>query len=172
MKKLQLLVLLALVALFSACGGGSGSGNGGNTTPSLQSISISGGSTSLAIGMSQQLSATGHYSDGSTKDLTNSATWNSSPSGQVSSTGLFTAKVKGNATVTAASGGVSGTLGLTVTNPLVSISITPANPSIALGLKQAFTALGMFADHTQQDLTATATWASSNPAVAGIVAGA
>lgn len=43
---------------------------------------------------------------------------------------------------------------------LVSIAVTPPNPSIAKGATQQFTATGRFSDSTTQDLTATATWTS------------
>ena len=58
---------------------------------------------------------------------------------------------------------------LTVTNAtLVSIGVTPAAPSIALGTNQQFTATGVYSNNTTQDLTALATWASSNTTVATI----
>lgn len=49
---------------------------------------------------------------------------------------------------------------------LVSISVTPAAPSIQTGSARQFTATGSFSDSTTQDLTSTATWSSSNTAVA------
>ena len=48
---------------------------------------------------------------------------------------------------------------------LVSISITPPNPSIAPGTTVQFTARGTFSDGTSQTLTASATWTSSNTAI-------
>ena len=60
---------------------------------------------------------------------------------------------------------LSGT-GTTAT--LVSIAVTPKNPSVALGTMQQFTATGTYSDGSTQNLTTTATWASSNPAVASI----
>src|SRR5215469_13446273 len=51
---------------------------------------------------------------------------------------------------------------------LESISVTPANPSIAATATQQFTATGNYSDGTIQDLTNTATWTSSNTAVATI----
>ncbi len=53
---------------------------------------------------------------------------------------------------------------------LVSISITPLNPSIVGGTKK-FTATGTYSDNTTQDLSATATWSSSNTSVATISKG-
>ncbi len=45
-----------------------------------------------------------------------------------------------------------------------SISVTPANPSVARGATQQFTATGSFDDGTQADLTGSVTWASSGAA--------
>ncbi len=60
---------------------------------------------------------------------------------------------------------LSGT-GTTAT--LVSIAVTPANPSVAAGQTQQFTATGTYSDGSTQNLTTTATWSSSNTAVATI----
>ncbi len=49
---------------------------------------------------------------------------------------------------------------------LVSIAVTPLNPSIAVGAHQQFTATGTYSDGSHQDLTNSATWTSSNPSVA------
>ncbi len=58
---------------------------------------------------------------------------------------------------------------LTITAPtLVSIQMTPANPSILLGLTQQFTATGTYSDNSTQNITASVTWASATPSVATI----
>ena len=49
---------------------------------------------------------------------------------------------------------------------LVSIAVTPANPSIAQGVTQQFTATGTYSDNSTQNLTSSVTWSSSNMAVA------
>ena len=54
---------------------------------------------------------------------------------------------------------------------LVSIQVTPVNPSIPAGRTQQFTATGTFSDGTLRDLTATATWSSSSTSVARITNG-
>jgi hypothetical protein len=51
---------------------------------------------------------------------------------------------------------------------LVSISLSPTNPSVQVGKTQQFTATGALSDNTTQDLTKTATWSSSNTAAATI----
>ena len=51
---------------------------------------------------------------------------------------------------------------------LSSLSISPQNPSIALGGSPHFTATGTFSNNTTQDLTNSVTWSSSAPKVATI----
>jgi trimeric autotransporter adhesin len=54
---------------------------------------------------------------------------------------------------------------------LESISVTAANSAIPLGTLTQFKATGVYSDQSTQDLTATAQWTSSNPAVTAIAAG-
>jgi trimeric autotransporter adhesin len=138
-------------------------------TNPLASIAVTPATISLAPNATQQYTATGTYFDGSTQNITTSVTWSASTGATITSGGLATA-VTANTTVTiqAAQGNIVGTAILTVTNPLVSIAVTPPNPSVAASFTQAFTATGTYADTTTQILTASVTWASSNPLVATI----
>jgi trimeric autotransporter adhesin len=67
---------------------------------------------------------------------------------------------------------VSGTGGTLTAPTLVSIAVTPANPSVAKGATQQFTATGTYSDSSTQNLTASVTWSSNKPAVASITAAA
>jgi len=51
---------------------------------------------------------------------------------------------------------------------LLSIAVTPANPSIVAGQTQQFTATGIFSDGITQNLTTSVLWSSSKPGVATI----
>ena len=51
---------------------------------------------------------------------------------------------------------------------LTSIAVTPATPSMPLGLKQQFTAMGTYSDGTSSDITNSATWSSDDSTVATI----
>ena len=51
---------------------------------------------------------------------------------------------------------------------LQSIAVTPANPSVAKGLTQQFTATGTYSDSSTQNLTSQVTWASATTSVATI----
>ncbi|MFO0888068.1 MAG: Ig-like domain-containing protein [Isosphaeraceae bacterium] len=64
--------------------------------------------------------------------------------------------------------GMAGTVTVQSAATLQSIAVTPADPSIAKGLTQQFTATGTYSDDSTQDLTAQVTWASADTAVASI----
>jgi len=145
------------------------------TTATLQSISVTPANPSVANGTAEQFTATGHFSDNTTQDLTTSVTWSSSKtsiatiSNAAGSQGLATSVGTGTTTISATSGSVSGSTTLTVTTAtLQSISVTPSNPSVANGTAQQFTATGHFSDNTTQDLTSSVTWSSSKTSVATI----
>ncbi len=84
-------------------------------------------------------------------------TWSSgtTTTATISAAGLATGAGVGTSTITATSGAISGSTSLTVTAAtLQSIAVTPANPSIAKGATQQFTATGTYSDGTTQNLTA------------------
>src|SRR5208283_4514470 len=111
------------------------------------------------------------YKDGSKKDLSRSVTWTlSAPSvATISSSGLATAIAAGTTTIRATSGSTSGSASMIVMlRTLVSIAVTPSNPSLAAGQQQQFTATGTFANGSHQNLTSTAAWTSSAPSIATI----
>jgi uncharacterized protein YjdB len=77
----------------------------------------------------------------------------------------------GTVTITATdpASGISADTTLTVTPAtLTSVDITPANPSIALGTAQQFTATGIYSDASTQDVTASVTWSSNDTSIASI----
>jgi uncharacterized protein YjdB len=134
------------------------------------SITVTPANPSVAKGATQQLAATGTYSDGTTADITGGVTWStSSPAvATVSPAGVVTGVAQGSATVSAAQGAASGSTTVTVTPAaLASIQVTPANLTKKNG-KQQFTASGTYSDGTTADITGSVTWTSSNAAVATI----
>jgi uncharacterized protein YjdB len=130
----------------------------------LVAITVAPTAASIAAGDTQQFTATGHYSDLSTQDLTSSVTWSSSLTSfaTVSSSGLATGVATGASTITATSGLISGAAVLTVTPAvLLAITVSPAVASIAAGDTQQFTATGHYSDLSTQDLTSNISWSSS-----------
>ncbi|MFT4114142.1 beta strand repeat-containing protein [Silvibacterium sp.] len=161
-------------AISASAGGASGDASltvASNSTPTLTSISVSPSTASVTTGGNQQFTATGSYSDGSTQDLTSSATWSSSsPSvAVVSSDGLASGVAAGTATITATSGSISGTATLTVTgsgSTVTGLVITPTSSQIISGLSENFTATATYGDGSTHNVSSSVTWSSSNPAVA------
>jgi len=161
------IVLSCLLTTFGCAGGASGSG-GGN--PKLASIKVSAVNANPTVGDTDQLTATGKYSDGSTQDLTSTVTWTTSPAGlaTVGAGGVLTAQASGAVSVTASMGAISGSASVTIAPKLVSIAITPASKTIAASTKQQFVATGTYSDNSTQVITGSVSWSSLNPAVATI----
>jgi uncharacterized protein YjdB len=98
----------------------------------LTSIAVTPASPTMTVGATQQFTATGTYSDNSTKDLTSSVTWSSSATtvATIASSGKATAVASGSATITAilpvtlpVPGSISGTAAVTVSSGVVTGSI-------------------------------------------------
>ena len=121
-----------------------------------------------------QYSATAYYSDGTSHDVTTSTGYLSSNTAvaTIDSTGVATGLSTGTATIAAQLSQISAPPVTLQVNALNSITILPANSSIASGGTANFTSTGNFTywDGTtgSQDLSGLAAWASSNPDVATI----
>jgi uncharacterized protein YjdB len=139
--------------------------------PALVSITVSPNQASLPVGETDQLTATGKYTDGSTQNLTQSATWSSSgPTvASVSPAGAAVAKAVGTATISATSGSVTGNASFAVTPAaVVALNVVPETLSMPLGTSGPLQAMATMSDGTTQNMTATATWSSTQTAVATV----
>lgn len=143
--------------------------------PSLVSLEIRPASLSVPLGNTPQFTATGTYNDSSTHDLTALVTWGSSDvavakvSNSDGSNGKVTTMATGSSVITATSGIVSSSATLTVSAAtLVSITITPVNPSTPLKTPLQFSATGSYSDASSHDITTTASWSSSVTSVATV----
>jgi hypothetical protein len=140
----------------------------------LVSLTVTPAKLSIAADQQQQFLAIGSYKDGSTRDLSSSVTWTlSTPSvASISSSGLATAHAAGSTTIRATSGSTSGSANVIVIfHSLVSITVTPTNPSVAASQQQQFTATGNYSDGGHQDITNSVTWSSGALAIATISGG-
>ena len=112
------------------------------------------------------VAATGIFSDGSTQDLTATATWIAS--GVVTVTSpvvLATVTASGVGGVQASQNGAAGLAATTgSTAVLTSIVVAPDNATLAAGTVREMHATGTLSDGTTQDLTATAGWSTSTGA--------
>ena len=147
--------------------------SGGGILNNLVSISISAPNPTLAVGLQEQLVATGTYGNGTTGNITSSVTWTSNAVGiaTIGATGVATGVGAGNVTITATVAGSKavGTIGLSVFQAVLqSIAVTPASISLGLNAKQPFSALGTYSNGSTLNLTSQVTWSSGNPAVVSI----
>lgn len=137
----------------------------------LVSIDVAPTMASIAKGVSQQFTATGHFSDNSTADLTQTVSWSSSNEAvaTIGAGGLARSIALGSTTISATSGSIVGRETLTVTAAqLESFTITPSPLRSGVGLTVQLRATGTYTDATKADVTSLATWASNDPAIATI----
>ena len=121
------------------------------------------------IGVVQRFSALGTFDDYTTSELV-SVSWSSSDPtvAAIASEGMTTPLKAGASTITATAGAVQGSVVLTVLPAtLLTITVDPANPSIAAGTKQQFSAQGLLSDGSTVDLPAV-TWKSSSDSMASV----
>lgn len=171
-----LIVLLTVTGL-TACGGGS---NGGGWLNHVKAITVTPANPTVAKGLTQAFTATATWEDGSTVDMSTQVTWTSTNTSvaTVSATGMAATNTVGTTTITATMPGggltaggakIIGNTSLTVTAPtVVSVAVTPTNPALELGANEQLTATGTFTDGSLQDLTQSASWSSSDAAVARV----
>lgn len=150
---------------------------------SLHEIQVTPTNPTIYSGTTQKFKATGVYTDNTAyfhEDITEKVVWSSSNetaaivSNAAASEGVVRNRAAGTATITATLGDLSGTSALTILDSaiaLTSIEVSPANPSIAEGMKQQFTAMGLFSDGTTtifKDVTNEVIWTSGTATIARI----
>lgn len=141
----------------------------------LTSITLSPAAPLVPLGTTLPLSARGTYSDGSMLDVTTLVAWSvddpsiASVSNGAGSQGVVRGNALGTTTVRVSLGDVRASATLTVTAAtLATITITPADTTIAVGLRQTMTAVGTFSDGTTTDVTRTAVWSTADPSIATV----
>lgn len=142
------------------------------TSASLSSIAVTPSATTIPLGSTQALVATGTYSDGTIVDISSTVTWSSGNNAVVTvlPTGVATGVAVGSAVITATSGIKTGTTTVTTTPAtLSSIAVTPLTASIPSSLTQAFVATGTYSDGTSLVITNSVTWSSNTTAVATVL---
>src|SRR6267143_5304597 len=174
-----LLTMTCAMLALSGCGGRNGLlGAGGGA--SLTAVSLTPIKPTLTLSLSppatRQFVATGQYSFGNPKDITNQLTWVSADTtvATMDNKGVATAVGSGKANVT---GTIQDPVSLklfqvstvvTVVPQLTGITIGPASAQIAKGTSQQFTATGKYNDGTSPDITSLVTWNSTQSAIATV----
>jgi hypothetical protein len=146
----------------------------------LASINVTPPTPQVAAGGTTQLTATGKYTDGSTQNLTGTATWvSSAPSVASVSAGLVScsasATSSGSATISASGATATGTTSASTTVTclapvLQSITIAPTQLTLPTGGTAQLAATGNFSSGPAQPLTSTVQWSSSVSSVATVSA--
>ncbi len=139
----------------------------------LKSIAVTPVSPSLPVGTTAQLFATATYSDGSTADVTQTATWavanaDAMVSNASGSSGQVTGVTAGTVVVSATdpSTGITGQTTVTVAAVVLqSIVIAPSAASLAVGATVPLLATGTYSNGTMQNLTTSVTWSASGDSV-------
>ncbi len=145
--------------------------------PVVHRVTVTPATPSIAVGETQQFTATAYDSSG-TEITGKTFTWTSSDTSvaTISTSGLATGKTAGVTAITAEVDDTSNAVRLTVTKPppppppppvVHRVTVTPATPSIAVGETQQFTATAY--DSSGTEITGkTFTWTSSDTSVATI----
>jgi len=136
------------------------------------SVSLNKSSTTLTMGYTEQLVETVSPSDATNKNVT----WKSSnPSvATVDSTGLITAVSPGEnvrITVTTTDGNIQASCYVTVTessNTVKTLTADPSSLNLAIDDYEYITLTATFTDGSREDVTESATWASTNPQFASV----
>ncbi len=170
--------LLCAVAVVAAAGCG---GDGGSSrTESAQPVTLTGievlpsGAPVLAVPMGDlQFTATGAYSDGSTAEITANVAWASSNEAvaTISGSALATLRTEGATEISATdpTTGISTKVAVAVLpSPLVSLDVSPIDPTILIGSSLQLTAWGTLADETSVDYTNDLTWTSAADTIATV----
>ena len=159
-----LLSLLLLVGVSSSC-------KGFFVDPTLKTVTVTPHTPTVSVGSTKQMTATGTYDDGSTKNITGSVSWSSNDSAiaTISDGGLVKGVAPGTTSVVATSASISGStsVSISVAN-LSSIAVSPSSASIGTSQTQQFEAIGTLNDGTTVNITDSVTWSSSSTSVATI----
>lgn len=165
-------LLLLGVLLLTACGeGGGGSNTTADPTPGLSRIEITPSQPSLAKGSVLNLTATGIYSDNSTRTLNTEVAWISGDEGiaTIASSGEITAANAGQVAIQASLDSIVGSTQLTVTNATLSrLELSPTSIQLAKGTRQSLALTGHYNDGSTQDVTEPASWAVADNAIASL----
>ncbi|BCG56747.1 leucine-rich repeat domain-containing protein [Paenibacillus sp. URB8-2] len=131
---------------------------------SLGWIKVTPNSSVIFVGDSLQYKAEAMFTDGTSQDITDVATWSlDNPSIADINKGLLTAKQFGSSGVVATWGGKSGAVGLMVNKLSVTrLTITPANSTVGVGEMVQLKASAQYSNGSTADVTDQAFWWAVN----------
>lgn len=135
----------------------------------LTGLAVTSPAARVAVGRSIPVTATGTFSDGLNRDVTDDATWTVTPALATVASRQITGVAPGAATVEATYGGRSATLPVDVVAKLLeSITLSPATVGMPKGTTRGFTATGSFSDGSVELVTEAVDWVSGDPGVLAV----
>ncbi|PWF47978.1 Ig-like domain-containing protein [Massilia glaciei] len=142
------------------------------TPATLVSIQVAPVNSSISVGINQQFTAMGTFSDASTRDISAVTTFASSLPAVATinaTTGLARGVTPGTTVITATSGTRSASTNLTVTPlALVAVTLAPLAPTVQIGATRQMFVTARYSDLSTVNVTASSTYVSASPAVATI----
>ncbi|MEE2904652.1 MAG: Ig-like domain-containing protein, partial [Myxococcota bacterium] len=137
-----------------------------SSTPTISSVLVSAEQSQVEVSKSIQLIATAKYSDGTSKDVSNAATWNSlSPTvATVNVLGVVSGLATGNAEIQAEYEGLTGSISITVTpdTSFKELIVTPSTVILAPNDSANLSAFAIRMDDSQVNVTSSVSWSSSD----------
>ena len=161
-------------ALVAGCGGGDQGRDPilGVPAANLVSVAVTPAAPSVAIGATQQFTATAVYSDGSARDVTRNAAWTSATplvATVGAASGIATGVNQGSAAIAAAFEGKTGSSILNVVPAAVmSLAVTPATTTFPAGATRQLAAFATYSDGSVRDVTASSAFVSATPALVAV----
>ena len=143
-------------------------------TQIVRSLSADPSSLSLMLYDSVCLTLTATYTDGSTEDVTELATWSSYQPriADVDSAGCVTALSGGSTTITGSYGGKTVTIPVNVTDSttpeLVDVIVQPETVSVSIGKTQAVKIYAVYDDDTREEVTQSVILESDDESIATV----
>ena len=146
------------------------------TNATLSWLELNPDSVQLAKGTRHQLALIGHYSDGSTQDVSEQANWiitdnsiASLPDPLTADNLWLTGLTVGSTQLSVSLGAVNTQIDVDVTAAsLVQLIISPDTPDLPLGTTLQLSALGLYSDGHNQDLTQQVSWNSTDSGILGV----
>lgn len=184
-RTMTVFLSLFLTFFLFSCGGGGGGGGTKPTNPSAKTITkidISADTAgtkaraevnpSTPLGLSTQYLAIATYSDNSTANITDVASWNSADTSiaTIDEKGLVKTLKISETEITASYQGVTSNKSeLTITDAIATkISVIPPTTALAKGLSLQLQAIATLSDDTTKDVSTQAGWQSSDPTVLSV----
>lgn len=151
-------------------------GAGSGVLGDAAALTVTPSTVTIADGASASLTATVHYYDGTSANVTGSATWSTDDASVATVVaGVVTGVDPGTTRITVESNFLRLRTTVVV-NPvapvLTSLTVAPATVALATGQTAQLTATATYSNGTTADVTATAAWTSSDSTVATVSAGA